>query len=123
MGVLGVNHIAFRTRDPAALRSFYADLTGGDLLDGAHGPLRVGATLLVFFDTEAERPRADDPDELAFDVDAAGFEDVLARAERLGCLTRPPVEHTTWSKGFLVRDPDGRRIEFVHDDHGVYWKE
>ena len=35
--------------------------------------------LLVFFDTEAEHPKSD--------------------------------------------DPDGRRIEFVYDDHGVYWRE
>ena len=123
MGVLGVNHIAFRTTDPDALRGFYAELTGGEPLDGAHGPVRVGAALLVFFESESAGAAIDDPDEIAFDVDAHGFDDVLARAERLGCVTRPPVEHTPWSKGFLVRGPDGRRVEFVYDDHGVYWKE
>ncbi len=123
MGVLGVNHIAFRTRDPEGLRAFYAELTGGELLTGAHGPVRVGGTLLVFFRSEAAGAAPDDPDELAFDVDVAGFEDVLARAERLGALTRPPVGHTPWSRGFYVRDPDGRRLEFTYDDHAVYWQE
>jgi hypothetical protein len=25
--------------------------------------------------------------------------------------------------GSLVRDPDRRRIEITHDDHGIYWRE
>jgi hypothetical protein len=104
----------------AALRRFYLDLTGGESLDGAHNPIRLGHALLVFF--ASERVHGDeDPDELAFDVDAAGFEDVLQRARRLGALTRGPVKHTPWSKGFYVSDPDGRRLEFTHDDHAVYW--
>jgi catechol 2,3-dioxygenase-like lactoylglutathione lyase family enzyme len=123
VGVVGVNHIAFRTSDPHALRAFYAELTGAEELHGEHGPLRVGTTLLVFFGSERAGAAADDPDELAFDVDADGFNDVLAKAETLGVLARSPVEHTPWSKGFLVRDPDGRRIEFVHNDHSVYWRE
>ena len=122
MGVLGINHIAFRTRDPERLRAFYADLMDAEALDGAHGALRVGEVLVVFFETDSD-PVGSDPDELAFDVDAAGFAEALARAERMECLARPPVDHTPWSKGFLVRDPDGRRIEFVHDDHSVYWRE
>jgi len=123
VGVLGVNHVAFRTPDPEELRRFYVELTGGDELIAAHDPVRVGCTLLVFFRSAVAGAQPDDPDEIAFDVDARGFDDVLARAERLGALIRPPVEHTPWSKGFLVRDPDGRRIEFVHQDHGVYWRE
>jgi catechol 2,3-dioxygenase-like lactoylglutathione lyase family enzyme len=122
VGVLGVNHIAFRTSDPEALRAFYSELTGAEELDGEHWPLRVGMTLLAFFRSDAAGRVSEDPDELAFEVDANGFDDVLARAEKLGVLTRRPVEHTSWSKGFLVRDPDGRRLEFVHD-HSVYWRE
>jgi len=121
MGVLGINHIAFRTSDPAALRRFYLDLTGGDEIDGAHDPIRVGSTLLVFFEAEAAGSSSD-PDELAFDVDAAGFDDVLRRAQALGCEIRGPVEHTPSSRGFYLRDPDGRRLEFIHDDPGVYWR-
>jgi catechol 2,3-dioxygenase-like lactoylglutathione lyase family enzyme len=123
VGVLGVNHIAFRTRDPDALRTFYAQLTGAEPLDAAHGALRVGTALLVFFPTDLESVVSDDADEIAFDVDAAGFAGALAEAERLGCVAREPVDHTPWSRGFLVRDPDGRRIEFVHDDRSVYWRE
>ena len=122
MSVHGVNHIAFRTRDPAALRAFYLELTAGEALEGAHAPVRLGATLLVFFESH-HNPIAEDPDEIAFDVDRAGFDEVLARAMRLGCLVRPPVAHTRYSKGFVVRDPEGRRIEFVHDDRAVYWSE
>ena len=122
MGVLGINHVAFRTPDPARLRAFYLELLGVEELDGAHYPLRAGSVLLVFFESQAGGAAAD-PDELAFEVDRAGFDESLERARRLDCLQREPVEHTPVSKGFLVADPDGRRIEIVHEDRGVYWRE
>lgn len=122
MAVLGVNHIAFRTPDPAGLRRFYAELLDAEAVEGAHGPLRAGGTLLVFFEA-AEAGIAADPDEIAFDCDAAAFADCLARAKALGVLEREPVSHSAASKGFLVRDPDGRRIELTYDDPGVYWRE
>jgi catechol-2,3-dioxygenase len=122
MGVLGINHLAFRTADPDRLRRFYLELTGAEELEGAHSPIRVGQTLLVFFASQAPRD-ADDPDEIAFDVDMSGFDDVLDRARRLGCEIRGPVDHTAFSKGFYLNDPDGRRIEFTYDDRSVYWRE
>lgn len=122
MGVLGVNHVAFRTPDPGRLRRFYLELTGADEVEGEHDPIRIGQTLLVFFPAEAHGAAAD-PDEIAFDVDLSGFEDVLQRARALGCEVRGPVEHTAHSKGFYLNDPDGRRLEFIHDDPGVYWRE
>jgi catechol-2,3-dioxygenase len=120
IGVLGVDHIAFRSHDPVALRRFYLELTGGEPLDAVHDPVRIGHTLLVFFASERHYQDAD-PDELAFNVDAAGFDDVLARAQRLGALQRGPFQHTEWSKGFYVSDPEGRRLEFTYDDQSVYW--
>jgi catechol-2,3-dioxygenase len=122
VGVLGVNHLAFRTPDPGRLREFYLELTGADELEGEHDPIRIGQTLLVFFAAEAHGAAAD-PDEIAFDVDLSGFEDVLQRARALGCEVRGPVEHTAYSKGFYLNDPDGRRVEFIHDDPGVYWQD
>lgn len=83
MGVLGINHIAFRSPDVARLRSFYVDLLGAEPLSGAHDPIRVGTVLLVFFSSELGGA-GQDPDEIAFDVDSHGFEDVLARAHRIG---------------------------------------
>jgi catechol 2,3-dioxygenase-like lactoylglutathione lyase family enzyme len=122
MGVLGVNHIAFRTPDTAALKAFYRELLDAEVLVGSHDPLRVGHTLLVFF--ESERGGAgDDPDEIAFDADRAGFDAALERARSLGALQREPVDPTPWSRAFLVRDPDGRRIEITYDDRSVYWRE
>jgi len=121
MGVLGVNHLAFRTPDPDRLRRFYLDLTGAEELDGEHRPIRVGQTLLVFFES-ARGGAADDPDEIAFDVDERGFQEVLERARTLGCAIRGPVEHTPISKGFYLEDPDGRRLEFTYDDRGIYWR-
>jgi catechol 2,3-dioxygenase-like lactoylglutathione lyase family enzyme len=122
MGILGVNHIAFRTPDPARLKAFYRELLDAEELEGSHDPLRVGSTLLVFF--PAERGGVgDDPDELAFDADRAGFDGTLERARRMGAVRREPVDHTPWSRGFLVADPDGRRVEITYDDRGVYWRE
>jgi catechol 2,3-dioxygenase-like lactoylglutathione lyase family enzyme len=122
MGVLGVNHIAFRTPDPARLRAFYAQLLGAEPLEGSHEPLRAGATLLVFFASE-QNALSEDPDEIAFDVDASGFDETLERARLLDAVVRGPVGHTPWSKGFYVRDPDGRRIEITYDNRGIYWLE
>ena len=122
MGILGVNHIAFRTPDPAALKVFYRELLDAEELDGSDDPLRVGQTLLVFFPSE-RGGATDDPDEVAFDADRAGFAETLERARTLGALEREPVDHTPWSRGFVVRDPDGRRIEITYDDRSVYWRE
>jgi catechol 2,3-dioxygenase-like lactoylglutathione lyase family enzyme len=122
VGVLGVNHIAFRTPDPARLRAFYAELLGAEALDGSHEPLRAGSALLVFFDSDTNTV-SDDPDEIAFDVDAAGFDEAFERARLLGAVVGQPVAHTPWSKGFYVRDPDGRRIEITYDNRGIYWLE
>jgi catechol 2,3-dioxygenase-like lactoylglutathione lyase family enzyme len=116
-----MNHIAFRTPDPARLRAFYQELFAAEPLSGEHDPLRVGTLLLVFF--PSRNAVGDDPDELAFDADAAGFDEVYRRAKRLGALRREPVHPTPWSKAFLVRDPDGRRIEITYDDQGVFWQE
>jgi len=122
VGVLGINHLAFRTPEPEELRNFYLELTGGEMLEGAHAPIRVGDTLLAFFASESAGAAAD-PDEIAFDVDATGFDEVLERARRLGCEIRGPVQHSASSRGFYLNDPDGRRLEFTHDDRGVYWRE
>jgi catechol 2,3-dioxygenase-like lactoylglutathione lyase family enzyme len=122
LGVLGVNHVAFRTPDPARLKAFYQELFAPEVVTGSHDPLRLGATLLVFFESAAN-PISEDPDELAFDVDLAGFEETLARARAMGVLTREPVAPTEWSRAFLVRDPDGRRIEVTYDNRGIYWLE
>ena len=120
MAVLGVDHIAFRTSDPERLRTFYLELLAAEPLTGEHSPLRIGHTLLVFF---ADEDATVSLDEIAFDVDGSGFAACLTRARRLDALTREPVEHTAFSRGFLVRDPDGRRIEIVHNDDAVYWQE
>jgi catechol 2,3-dioxygenase-like lactoylglutathione lyase family enzyme len=119
VGVLGVNHIAFRSSDPLGLRAFYERLLAAETVRGAHGPLRIGGTLLVFFEADGSPGQ----DELAFDVDANGFEETLRRAESMGLPVRGPVEHTAWSRGFYVEDPEGRRIEITYDDRGVYWQE
>jgi catechol 2,3-dioxygenase-like lactoylglutathione lyase family enzyme len=122
MGVLGVNHVAFRTPDPGRLKRFYEELFAPEVVSGSHDPLRLGATLLVFFESDGN-PISDDPDEIAFDVDLAGFEETLERARALGVVTREPVNPTAWSRAFLVRDPDGRRIEVTYDNRGIYWLE
>lgn len=119
VGVLGINHIAFRSPNPARLREFYEQLLGAEAVEGAHDPLRVGGTLLVFFEADGSVGG----DELAFDVDARGFEESLRHAESMGLAVRGPVEHTPWSRGFYVEDPDGRRVEITYDDRAVYWQE
>jgi catechol 2,3-dioxygenase-like lactoylglutathione lyase family enzyme len=120
--VLGINHIAFRTPDRGRLKRFYAELLDAEEVEGEHDPLRIGRTLLVFFESPEGGAPAD-PDEIAFDCDAAGFAACYERARALGAVQKETVEPTPWSKAFLVRDPDGRRIELTYDDLGVYWRE
>jgi catechol-2,3-dioxygenase len=79
----------------------------------------LGGTLLVFFEADG----AVGQDELAFDVDARGLEESLRQAKSMGLAVRGPVEHTRWSRGFYVEDPDGRRVEITYDDLAVYWHE
>jgi catechol 2,3-dioxygenase-like lactoylglutathione lyase family enzyme len=122
MGVLGINHIAFRSPDAAGLRSFYVDLLGAEPLSGAHDPIRVGSVVLVFFSSELGGA-GPDPDEVAFEVDSHGFEEVQARAHRMGISVRGPLAQTPYSRGFYVSDLDGRRVEITHEDLGVFWKE
>ena len=122
MGVLGVNHIAFRTPDPRRLKRFYQELLEAEVVAGEHDPLRIGRTLLVFFES-AEGGAPADPDEIAFDCDATGFAAAYERAQALGVVRKEPVEPTRWSRAFVVADPDGRRIELTYDDLGVYWQE
>ena len=119
MAVLGINHIAFRSPDPVRLRQFYEELLAAEAIKGAHDPLRVGGTLLVFYESDGGVGE----DELAFDVDAQGFQRTLQRATAMGLSVRGPVEHTPWSKGFYVEDPDGRRLEITYEDRAVYWRE
>jgi catechol 2,3-dioxygenase-like lactoylglutathione lyase family enzyme len=120
MGALGIDHVAFRTPDAARLRTFYAELLDAEPLVGEHAPLRVGHTLLVFFE---EADASVGGDELAFDVDGPGFERCLERARQLRVLQRQPVQHGAFSRGFYRRDPDGRRVEIVHNDDAVFWQE
>jgi catechol 2,3-dioxygenase-like lactoylglutathione lyase family enzyme len=122
VSVLGINHIAFRSPDPGRLRTFYAELLGAELLSGAHDPLRAGTVLLVFFHSESGGA-GPDPDEIAFDVDAHGFDEVLTRAHQMDVSVRGPFDHTPHSRGFYLRDPDGRRVEITYDDLGVFWEE
>ena len=64
-----MNHIASPTRDPERPRDFYAELPDAENLEGAHGALRVGAALLVLFETDFDPVMGHDP-EGAFAVDA-----------------------------------------------------
>jgi catechol 2,3-dioxygenase-like lactoylglutathione lyase family enzyme len=121
MGVLGVNHVAFRTANVPRLRKFYEELLGAESLDGDHQPLRAGAVLLVFFES-GDNAISADPDEIAFDVDEAGYAATLANARHLGVLQGDPVDHTAWSRGFVLHDPDGRRIEITYEDRAVFWR-
>jgi hypothetical protein len=67
------------------LREFYQRLLDAETVEGAHHPLRVGGTLLVFFEADG----AVGQDELAFDCG--------------------PVEHTRWSKGSTSKTRTGVR--------------
>jgi catechol 2,3-dioxygenase-like lactoylglutathione lyase family enzyme len=118
MSLTGINSIWFFTPDIERLRKFYIDLLGAEPLKGDHEPIRVGHTVIVFMQGSADSNRLG----LGFDVDAAGFETILRKAKAAGVLKRGPVEHTPFSKGLFLSDPDGREIEIVYNDLGVFWQ-
>ena len=64
----------------------------------------MGSVTLAFFESKGQL--ADDPDEIAFDVDAVGFEQTLDRARELGAVQREPVSPNAWQRFVLLRDPD-----------------
>jgi hypothetical protein len=88
-----------------APEGLYEELLGAEPLAGSHDPLRVGTVILVFFES-ARASVGDDPDEIAFDADAASFAAILGRARDMDVVTKDVVEPTPWSRAFLVRDPD-----------------
>ena len=100
------------------MKEFYRRLLDAEVVEGAQDPLRVGSTLLVFFQAETGVGQ----DELAFDADARGFDESLQRAREMGLDVRGPLEHTVWSQGFYIEDPDGRRVEITYDSRAVYWQ-
>lgn len=121
MGILGINHIAFHTPDIKRLHGFYSQLLDAEPIEGEHYPLRVGRTLLVFFETESGQGEPSGT-EIAFDVDRVGFDEMYERSKNLGALEHEPREVNEWSRLFHVRDPDGRRIEFSYNNPGVFWR-
>lgn len=118
MSVIGINSIWFHTPDIARLRKFYLDLLGAEPLKGDHEPIRVGHTVIVFMQGAPDSNKLG----LGFDVDGPGFESILAKAKSMGILKRGPVEHTPFTKGLFLGDPDGREIEIVYNDLGVFWQ-
>lgn len=117
MGAWGISHLGLWTPDPASLRRFYAELLAADPVHGEHEPLRVGATVLAFHQAHDGVP----DQEVGFDLDGAGFEEVVGRIRRLGLLERGPLENPQ-GRGVSLRDPDGRRIEIEYRDYGVFWR-
>jgi catechol 2,3-dioxygenase-like lactoylglutathione lyase family enzyme len=118
MSVTGINSIWFHTPDIERLRKFYIDLLEAEPLQGDHEPIRVGHTVIVFMQGSAEANRLG----LGFDVDAPGFDAILAKARAWGILKRGPVEHTPITRGLFLSDPDGREIEIVYNDLGAFWQ-
>jgi len=118
MAVTGIHSVWFFTPDIARLRNFYIEVLGAEPLTGDHEPIRVGHTVLVFMLGDPQENRL----AIGFEADAAGFEQVQEKAKKLGVLERGPVQHTALSKGLFLRDPDGRQIEIVHNDLGIFWQ-
>lgn len=118
MSITGINSVWFHTPDIARLRRFYVELLGAESLVGDHEPVRVGHSVLVFVKGSAESDKLG----LGFDVDANGFEEILGKAKAMGIVKRGPVEHTPFTKGLFLSDPDGREIEIVYNDIGVFWQ-
>lgn len=118
MSVMGINSIWSYTPNIERLRKFYFELLEAESLKGDHEPIRVGHTVIVFMQGLADSNKLG----LGFDVDAIGFDAILGKAKAMGVLKRGPVEHTPFTKGFFVTDPDGREIEIVYNDLGVFWQ-
>jgi catechol 2,3-dioxygenase-like lactoylglutathione lyase family enzyme len=113
--IVGISHIAFRSTDPAAARSFYHELIGL-----AERPVRKGRQAFTvgasqYVEIEGGLPAGEDErlSHLAF-----GTPDVKALGEHLksrGIDVRQPPERCAES-AIQVMDPDGHPIEFVQVD-------
>ena len=58
MGVLGINHLAFRTPDPDLLRRFYLELTGAEEVEGElrerAGAIEAASLISLWFGDSTE---------------------------------------------------------------------
>lgn len=119
--MIGIDHLGLACRDVEATRAFYINVLRAEPLQGSHSPVRVGSVVLAFFPTNDDAQARGT--EIAFSADRAEFEWIYEASKSEGLVRREPVDHTPFSKGFSLVDPDGREIEVAYVDPGVYWRE
>ena len=120
--IRGLGEIALRVADLAAMRRFYEDVLGLEVLGvfekivffriaAGHG----GHTqVLALFDREGVvRPQTTTLDHLAFTIDLEDFETERARPQTLGLKVELATHAWVHWRSLYVRDPEGNNVELV----------
>jgi catechol 2,3-dioxygenase len=131
--IRGLGEIALRVRDLGAMRAFYEDVVGLEVLgtfphavffriaDGVAGHTQV----LVLFD-RSPLPAEEEPaparttlDHLAFGIAREDYAAELMRLEGLGLAVRTAEHAWVHWRSLYVSDPEGNLVEWVCYDEGV----
>jgi catechol-2,3-dioxygenase len=128
-GIRGLGELALRVADLDAMRAFYRDVVGLEILDeSVPGSVffRVAAAVeghpqtLVLFDrgVELDRDRTT-VDHFAFLIDLEDYDPQRDRLEGLGIAVRlKEFPHFHW-RALFFQDPEGHSVEFVCYDPTV----
>jgi catechol-2,3-dioxygenase len=131
--IKGLGEIALRVQDLDAMRQFYEQVIGLELLgrfdnavffklaDGFGGHMQV----LALFDRSAQpgysglNPATTTVDHIAFEIDRADFDAELKRLEDLGVAVETTEHAWVHWRSLYLDDPEGNRVELVCYDPAV----
>jgi len=111
MTAVGIGGFFFRSSDPGALQTWYADHLGVKLNDGYQWPQEAGPTVFMPFKNDTDYFPADKQWTMNFRV--VDFDAMLGRLRDAGIEVITKAEWDTPETGRFARisDPEGNQIE------------
>lgn len=108
--VTGIGGVFFRTRDPDALRSWYAEHLGIDVQDWGGAPFEGGVTVWAIFaaDTDYFGPSGQ---QSLVNYRVGDLNAMLAQLRDAGVSVEEKIEESELGRFGWATDPEGNRFE------------